>query len=89
MMQRQKYEWQLPSESDLQIYRQQYKNVYGYSLNFLHDNDLFGEQAYYMANVQGSDLLSNNQGKVEAQIQENGQVNLTNKKAQSSIMEDV
>ena len=45
-MQQQTFEWNQPSGLDLKLNRQEYRNMYGYTHEFLKEHDLFGENKF-------------------------------------------
>ena len=66
----QQFEWKFPTETELATNRQQFKNTYGYSLDFVKEYDLFGENKFYPTDAKGNN---------ELEITQNGQLNLTTK----------
>ena len=46
-MKKQKFEWAFPSELELATQRQEFRNVYGYTIDFVNENDLFGENRFF------------------------------------------
>ena len=68
----QKFNWVLPTDTDLRIFKKQYKNTYGYALETCEDLDLFGENKFNVK-IKGK-------GDNELLIGENGQLNLTTTK---------
>ena len=46
VMAQQKFEWEMPLESDLAVHRAQFKNMYNYSNDCAQELNLFGENAY-------------------------------------------
>ena len=42
-----KFEWKLPTGIELQTGRDEYKNQWGYSVQFMKEQDIFGENRYF------------------------------------------
>ena len=54
IMKQQKFEWAFPTEFELAKNRQEFRNVYGYSIDFVSEHDMFGENRFF----QGQDKLN-------------------------------
>ena len=72
----QKFEWSFPTDIQLQTNRQEFRNVFGFSLDFVQDYDLFGENKFFPKTPPKL---------AELQIKNNGQINLMTKRRQSKI----
>ena len=63
-MQQQNFEWDQPTGIDLKVYRQEYRNMYGYTNEFIKENDLFGENKYMPKEELKTDIQVNNKGQL-------------------------
>ena len=71
MLAQKKFDWTYPSEVELATCRDQYRNKYGYSVDFITEYDLFGENRYF-----GVDKKTQKQGS-SAGYTGDGQLNIT------------
>ena len=68
LMKRARFDWSFPSDVELQTDRHDYRNMYGYSVDWLKIHDIFGERRHQ----KGEDTSTNN----KMQITGGGQLNI-------------
>lgn len=68
------FEWKIPTKYEMAANRQEFRNVYGYTTEFVDENNLFGEQEVPLE-IKGED----NGNSLEIKVGSNGQLNLLTK----------